>query len=140
MPVRVQDSLDSYSGARQFADQVQSWANNAAQMKSAAMSGGFSVDPEAGRAYVALYDRCIDRIEKMRTDTHLTVQSYPLGSTPGAQALAPWNREVAQELQAALDQLGSVYGDARDAYAQAMRNYEAGEQEIVGGIGRAAGS
>lgn len=130
----------SPQAVQQFASQVQAWAGSAAQMKAIAGSGGFAVDPKAGQAYVDLYNRCINRVEDLRPDVERVVQRYQLGTTPGAQQISPWNLQVAQQLQAAFSQLITVYGAARDAYAQAMKNYVSNEQDVADTVNKAARS
>ena len=117
--------------AQQFATEVQAWANSSAAMKASATSGKFAVDPISGQGYVDLYNRCIDEIETLRPSMMIAVQEYKLGTTPGAKLVAPWNQQVAQELETAFGQLATVYGNARDAYAAAMTHYKENEESVT---------
>lgn len=129
----------SAMAAHQFATQVQGWANSSAAMKAAAESGGFAVDPEGGHAYVDAYNFALDKLRELRTDLSHIVLRYQLGTSPGAQKIAPWNLQVAQELEAAFNQLSTVYTNARDAYAQAMNNYQQTEHGAAASLHNSAG-
>jgi hypothetical protein len=126
------------TAAHQFATQVQGWANSSAAMKTAAEAGGFAVDPASGQAYVDAYNFALDRIRELRTDLSHVVLTYQLGTSPGAQKIAPWNLEVAQELEAAFSQLPTIYTNARDAYAQAMTNYQQTEHGAAASLRKSA--
>jgi hypothetical protein len=129
----------SATAAHEFATQVQGWANSAKTMKVAAEAGGFAVDPESGQAYVDAYNFALNKIRDLRSDLSHIVQRYQLGTTPGAQKIAPWNLQVAQELEAAFNQLQTVYTNARDAYAQAMKNYQQTEHGAAVSLYKSAG-
>jgi len=129
-------SSGSATAAHQFAAEVQGWANSSATMKAAAETGGFAVAPASGQAYVDAYNFALDKIRELRADFANIVRAYQLGTTPGAQKISPWNLQVAQELEAAFNQLPTVYTNARDAYAQAMTNYQQTEQATAGSLHR----
>jgi len=129
-------SAVSPAAAQQFAAQVQAWANSAATMKATAQAGGFAVDPESGQAYVDAYNFALDTARELRADMANVVLTYQLGTTPGAQKVEPWNLQVAHELQAAFNQLPEIYANARDAYTQAMQNYQHTEQAVAGALRR----
>jgi uncharacterized protein YukE len=114
-----------------FAKGVQAWADSSAAMKASAVSGGFAMDPVGGQAYVDLYNRCLAKLPEMRKDVRIITSEYKLGTTPGAKLVAPWNQQVAQEFETAFNQLETVYTNARDAYAAAMKNYKENEESVT---------
>jgi hypothetical protein len=117
--------------AQSFANGVQAWANSSAAMKASATSGGFAMDPVGGQAYVDLYNRCLAKLPAMKLDVVTITSEYKLGTTPGAKLVAPWNQQVAQELETAFNQLETVYTNARDAYTAAMKNYKENEESVT---------
>lgn len=129
----------SPDAVRSFAQEVQGWSKGAADMKASAMSGGFAIDPAAGQAYVNAYNFALGELDKIRGKVWYITQTYKLGTTPGAKLIAPWNQQVGQEFSAVLGQLGDVYTNARDAYAQAIRNYREGEQSVSDALWKSGG-
>jgi hypothetical protein len=117
--------------AQAFAKGVQAWADSSAAMKASAASGGFAMDPVGGQAYVDLYNRCLAKLPAMQQDVRIITAEYKLGTTPGAKLVAPWNQQVAQEFETAFNQLETVYTNARDAYAAAMKNYKENEESVT---------
>lgn len=117
--------------AQQFAGSVQAWVNSSSALKAAAVSGDFAVDPAGGQAYVDAYNTCLSKLPTMTSKIRLLTSEYKLGTSPGAKLVAPWNLQVAQELETAFDQLASVYSNARDAYAAAMKNYRENEESVT---------
>lgn len=117
--------------AQAFAKGVQAWAESSASMKAAATAGDFAVDPAGGQAYVDLYNRCLAKLPSMRQDVYTVTAEYKLGTTPGAKLVAPWNQQIAQEFELAFNQLETVYTNARDAYAAAMKNYKENEESVT---------
>lgn len=117
--------------AQQFANGVQAWASSSAAMKAAATSGDFAVDPVSGQVYVDAYNYCLAKLPAMRFKMNIIAGEYKLGTSPGAKLVAPWNQQVAQELQTAFDQLETVYTNARDAYTAAMKNYNQNEESVT---------
>jgi hypothetical protein len=117
--------------AQTFAQGVQAWADSSASMKAAATAGDFAVDPAGGQAYVDAYNYCLAKLPSMEKKIYVITQEYKLGTSPGAKLIGPWNQQVAQTLQAAFNQLETVYANARDAYTAAMKNYKENEESVT---------
>jgi DNA-binding beta-propeller fold protein YncE len=121
----------SPDSAQQFASGVQAWVDSSTALKNAATSGDFAVDPAGGQAYVDAYNTCLSKVPVIKRKIHNIVSEYKLGTSPGAKLVAPWNLQVAQELETAFNQLETVYTNARDAYAAAMKNYQENEESVT---------
>jgi hypothetical protein len=124
-------SDQSTQAAQQYNQQVQAWAASSAAMKTAATSGHFAVDPVAGQKYVDLYNFCLEQLPGLKTKVDVVTSEYKLGTSPGAKLVAPSNLMCAQQLEAAFNQLESVYTNARDAYAAAMKNYKENDESVT---------
>ena len=124
-------SDEAGQAARQYAQQVQAWSDSAAAMKASAASGHFAVDPALGQALVDYFNRCLAKLPTMQRDIQNITREYKLGTTPGAKLVGPSNLVCAQQLETAFNQLKSVYTNARDAYAAAMKNYKDSEEEAT---------
>ena len=122
-----------------FAQQVQQQVQQSAQIKAAAQSGGFTVDPDTASEMIAAYNFALDEWTAGQTDIQLIIRNYPLGTSPQAKVTASWNLQAAQKLQAAYNQLGTVYQDQVDAYRSMITNYQENEANVSDAMRRAGG-
>lgn len=121
----------------QLALQTSAWAQQATALKATAVAGHFAVDPQSGQAFVDAYDRALNRVRAFSYHIVNITHTYMIGSSPGAQRIAPWNLQVAQELKTVISQLDDIYTNARDAHVQAIKNYQNTEHAVTSALQRA---
>ncbi|MGW6449401.1 hypothetical protein [Lentzea sp. NPDC055074] len=99
-------------------------------LKDAASSGGFTVNPEGAKAYVAAIQRALDDVFAMEQDLVDVVQETKLGTSPDGKTLSKYNQEGAMGgagttgIVPAIEQLRTALDDALAAMKTVLQTYE----------------
>ena len=138
--VPLQPNAVSANYTANFAQQVQAQVQQSADLKAAATSGKFSINPEAAQEMIKAYQFAQQEWLDGQRDMLIITQHYKLGSTPGAKVISTWNQQVAQQFAAAYAKLGDIYQAQIDAYTQAMKNYQENEAKVSDSLRKAGES
>lgn len=112
------------ANAASFAQQVQQQSQAAQNLKAAANSPDFMLDPTATQAVIKSLQNAQDKWRNNRFNVVRVATNYQLGSTPGAKVISAWNQKIGEQFVTAYNALGGVYQDQIDALTKAMQNYQ----------------
>lgn len=115
-------------------------ANQAAQMDGSAgnllatAGKGFKLDPLVAANLAASCQTALDHIREMQTDLRVISEAPKLGTLTGAQAVATYTQNVANDPQgmlAAVESLKATLQQMHDAYIQASTNYQETNEQVA---------
>ncbi|HEX7662660.1 MAG TPA: hypothetical protein VF444_24605 [Pseudonocardiaceae bacterium] len=138
--VPLQPNAVSANYTANFAQQVQAQVQQSADLKAAATSGKFSINPEAAQEMIKAYQFAQQEWLDGQREVDLVAEKYQLGSTPGAKVISNWNQQVGQQFAMAYMSLRDVYQNQIDAYTQAMKNYQENEAKVSDSLRKAGES
>lgn len=105
------------------------------KLTEAAKSGGFSINEEGANAYIKAFQDFEDQLDNLQRVTERAGQKPELGGSDYAQRVASFTQGMAtgmdQSFQQALQQLGVIVRQAREAFEEAKKHYNEMEDQAV---------
>lgn len=124
-------------------DAAKSIGESMAKFASAAASGGFEVSPEGGDALIRAIDGFTAWVDENSWTMQMLQQKRKLGGSQAAQAIAPFNQQVAEDDQGFIPQLMALRESlnmAREGILTAMQNYRNTDAAGRSGVQQAGGT
>lgn len=121
-----------------LAEGAAAMANGSQAMLAQAQSGALKFDPESGQALINNLNKQIETLQGLGRHVEQIGQETKLGMTPGGQAMAKFNHEVAvsgdKAFVPAHEQLVQTLVTAVQSIQIAMDNYANADDHAAGGF------
>ena len=141
-----EDVISEVAQAMQAAERAADIAAQSAQIEASAQQlagnagSGFHIEPEAAATLVKSCMTALDELNGLRPHVLTVSQAPKLGTTPGAQVVAPFTQQVATDaegISVAITNLTNTLQDMIAAYKKASTNYAETEALIQSSLPKA---